>query len=113
MCICRERREGHSGEKKNKNAAVATDRDQGKYRLVNLRFLTQTANTDVSVRQNAGKVGNPLVLLEVEQKSLSDFCRSTGLNSNNPAHGRKPAMQTARRQRQGSWTFLVQSQKWR
>lgn len=102
---------GAQWEKK-KNAAVATDRDQGKYRIVNLRFLTQTANTDVSVRQNAGKVGNPLVLLEAEQKSLCDFCRSTGSNSNNPAHGRKPAMQATRRQRQGSWTFLVQSREW-
>lgn len=96
-----------------KNAAEATDRDQGKYKIVNLRFLIQRANTDVSIRQNAGKVGNPLVLLETEQKSLSDFCRSTGSNSNNPAHGRKPAMQAARRQRQGSWTLLVQSREWR
>lgn len=100
----------HSGKK---NAAVATDRDQGKYRIVNLRFLTRTANTDISVRQNVGKVGNPLVLFEAEQKSLSDFCGSTGSNSNNPAHSRKPAMQAARRQRQGSWTLLVQSREWR
>ena len=56
---CRERRAVHNG----KNAAVVTDRDQGKYRIVNLRFLTRTANTDVSVGHNAGKVGNPLVLL--------------------------------------------------